>query len=115
MNSKLILIQGEDKEFLDTALKNGWLSGQAKISCERIAAENENLRRENALLKGRLAEQREVNKSYRDSHYKLLRYKYDLERGYRLKRPFRLQVWFAVISITIALCCLGFSLVIAFV
>lgn len=115
MNSRLILIQGEDKEFLETALKQGWLTGQVRTSCDRVVAENAALRRENNILKGRLAEQREVNRTYRENHLKLLRYKYDLERGYRLKRPFRLQVWFAVISITIALCALGFSLIIVYV
>ena len=112
MNNKMILIQGDDHEFLQTALQNGWLNGQAQTSAQAVMTENTSLRHENAILKGRLAEQRRVNKTYREAHLAALQYQYDTERGYKMQRPFRLSVWFAVIGVTIALYSLALALVI---
>lgn len=103
MNNKMILIQGDDHEFLQTALKNGWLNGQALVSARTVMNENESLRHENSILKGRLAEQRKVNQSYRETHLEAMKYQFDIERGYKMRRPFRLSVWFAVIGVTVAL------------
>ena len=110
--NKTILISSDDHEFLQTALQKGWLNGQAQVSAQAVMTENTSLRHENAILKGRLAEQRRVNKTYRETHLAALKYQFEVERGYKLQRPYRWSVWFAVIGVTIALYSLLQALVI---
>ena len=108
--SSTITIKGGSREFLEECLKNGWLEGEAAKRADDILAENAALRRENTLLKGRLAEQRKVNRAYRETHLAALNYRFDAEEGWKYSRGHRWQMMFAAVGMAIALTCLACSI-----
>lgn len=104
--SSTITIKGSSREFLEECLKNGWLEGEAAKRADQVLAESAALRRENALLRGRLAEQRKVNKDYRRAFADALNYQYDAEEGWRYSASHRRQMMFAAVGLTAAVTCL---------
>ena len=108
----MVLIKGQPGEFLREALGNGLLNGEALKAASAVAVENAALRRENAILRGRLAEQRRVNKSYREAHLAALEYRYEAEEGWKHSRGYRCQVTFAIVGLAVALTCLACALAI---
>lgn len=108
----VITLKGTSREFLRECLDNGWLQGEALKRVDDIMAENTALRHENTLLKGRLAEQRKVNKSYRRTHLEALKYQFDAAEGWKYTRAHRWQMMFAAVGIAVALTCLAIALAI---
>lgn len=103
--SQSITIKGSSREFLDKCLAEGLLTDEAAKRAEKVLAENSALRRENALLSGRLAEVRKVNKEYRIMYLAALEHQQDGRIAAHQRR-----VLLAVVGITIALTCLACSL-----
>jgi hypothetical protein len=103
--SQSITIKGSSREFLDQCLAEGLLTDEAAKRAEKVLAENSALRRENALLSGRLAEVRKVNKEYRIMYLAALEHQQDGRIAAHQRR-----VLLAVVGITIALTCLACSL-----
>ena len=75
-------------------------------------AENAALRRENSILKGRLAESRKVIKSYREDHLAALKYQFDAAEGWKYTRAHRWQMMLAAVGIAVALTCLAIAVAI---
>lgn len=112
---KIVMMHGQPREFLAEALGNGLLNGDALKAADAVMVENAALRRENAILKGRLAEQRKVNKSYRGAFADALKYQFDAQEGWRYSRAHRWQMMFAAAGLAVALTCLAFALAITYV
>lgn len=110
MSEKIVMLKGRPSEFLSEALGNGLLNGDALRAADAVMAENAALRRENTILKGRLAEQRKVNKSYRAAHLEALKYRFDAEEGWKYTRAHRWQMMFAAVGLAVALTCLACGL-----
>lgn len=111
---RILTIKGNSQEFLEHALRSGWLQGECEKRCADVASDNIALRHENTILKARLAEQRRVNKTYRRAHLEALKYQYDTETGWRYSRSHRWQMMFAACGLTAALMCLGFALLVSY-
>lgn len=110
MSKSVVMVKGQPGEFLREALGNGLLNGEALKAADAVMAENAALRRENAILNGRLAECRKTIRSYRETHLAALKYRFDAEEGWRYTRSYRRQTLFAAVGITIVLTCLACSL-----
>ena len=110
MNDRIVLLKGHPGEFLREALGNGLLNGEAMKAADAVIAENAALRRENAILRGRLAEQRKVNRAYWETHLAALNYRFDAEEGWKYSRGHRWQMMFAAVGMAIALTCLACSI-----
>jgi hypothetical protein len=108
----VVVLRGDNAEFLRQALGAGLLNGEAQQAAEAVMAECDRLRRENAILKGRLSECRSTIKSYRETTLDALNHQYDVETGWRFSRGRRWQMIFAAVGVTIALTCLACSLAI---
>ena len=101
-----ITIKGSSREFLGQCLAEGLLTEEAAKRADQVLAENAALRRENGMLKGRLVEQRKVNKEYRAMHVAALRHEIDVKAARNLR-----NILLAVAGLTAALTCLAISLV----
>lgn len=112
MSDRVVLIKGQPGEFLREALGNGLLNGEAMKAADAVMAENASLRRENAILNGRLAECRKTIKSYRETNLEALKYRFDAEEGWRYSRSHRRQMMLAAVGLAIALTCLACSIAI---
>ena len=112
-DGKVVMVKGQPREFLAEALGNGLLNGEALKAADAVMAENAALRRENSILKGRLAESRKVIKSYREDHLAVLEYQFDAEKGWRYTAGYRWQLILAAAGIAVAATCLLFAIVLA--
>lgn len=110
MSGSSIVVKGQSRELLQQMHDKGLLTGEAMKRADIVLAENASLRRENAILKGRLAELRRLNKDYRRTHLEALNYQYDRERGWRYSAGYRRQIAFAAAGLATALTCLACSL-----
>lgn len=111
-NGSVMILKGSSREWLQDAISAGLLNGEALKMALKVMEENEALRRQNAFLQGRVTSLEAVRDDYRATNFEALQYKFDCERGYRINRPFRLQVGFAIVCVTAAVMCLVFALVI---
>lgn len=107
---RIVLIKGKPREFLREALGNGLLNGEALKAADAVMAENAALRRDNAILAGRLQECRKTIHAYRDDHLAALNYRYDKEQGWRYSAAGRRQMMLAVAGLTVAFTCLVLAL-----
>lgn len=111
MKQSIVLIKGSNREFLEQALGNGLLNGEALRRVTSVLEENDQLRMENAVLRGLEAELRRTIRSYRADHLAALKYQFDAEEGWRYSRSSRWQVLLAACGLSIALTCLVTSLI----
>ena len=112
--ARIVLLKGQPREFLREALGNGLLNGEALKAADAVMAENAALRRENAILAGRLSECRKTIHAYRDDHLAALNYRYEKEQGWRYSASGRRQMLLAAVGLAVAFTCLAFALAVRF-
>lgn len=103
MNQSITYMRGSNAEILSAFIHNGWLNGEALARAELVVEENECLRRENALLNGRVRELRRAIREYGKNHVDALNYQWERQEGWRMSRGYRWATMFAAVGFAAAL------------
>ena len=101
--TSIYCVRGSNAEIIRLYAENGMANGETAARARQVARDNARLRRENAILRGRVRELRRANLAYRTEHLQALNYQFERREGWKMTRAWRWETTLALAGIAVAL------------